>query len=230
MYSSNSKVKFTVIIAAAGSGKRMNLETKKQFLEYNNRPLYITSVEVCEKCDLVDEIIIVTSPDDVALVQEHLKKFNIKKVKEVVPGGKERQDSIYNGLLKCSGGIVAVQDGARPFLQESYLSEGYQILMQNRKIDGLVVAVPVKDTIKVVSPTGEIFSTPNRNALYQAQTPQIFRYETLLQGYKSAYEEGYLGSDDSSLVERLGKEVKIMLGSYSNIKITTQEDLEFINL
>ena len=155
--------------------------------------------------------------------------MQIKKVKKVVCGGAERQDSIYNALMQCEEGIIAVQDGARPFLEEKYFEEGLNTLLKDKDLSGVVVGVKVKDTIKkVYKNTMEIESTPVRETLFLAQTPQIFKSEILKEAYELAKRNSYYGTDDASLVEELGKKVSIIQGSYDNIKITTIEDLKYL--
>lgn len=232
MYYSNSKIEkpyYTLIVAAAGSGKRMGLKEKKQFLEFNGKSLYLNAVLQGEESELIDEIIIVTSSEDVGTIRKECSEAGIKKVKKIVCGGKERQDSIYNALLECCDGIVAVQDGARPFLEKRYLKEGLDLILSNTDLDGVVVGVKVKDTVKkVLKGTLQIEETPQRETLFLAQTPQIFKTEILKKAYEVAKKDGYYGTDDSSLVEKLGGVVRILEGSYENIKITTIEDLKYL--
>lgn len=233
MYCSDFKIEnkpyYTLIVAAAGSGKRMGLEQKKQFLKFRGVSLYLNAVLQGEKSNLIDEIIIVTSKDDIETVKNECSELKIKKVKKVICGGAERQDSIYNALIKCKSGIVAVQDGARPFLEERYFEEGLFSLLKDENLSGVVVGVKVKDTIKkVYENTMEIEDTPVRETLFLAQTPQIFKSEILKEAYELAKKNNYIGTDDSSLVEKLGKKVSIIQGSYDNIKITTIEDLKYL--
>ena len=229
MFSSNSEIRYTLIVAAAGVGKRMGLSYPKQFLEHNGKPLFINVLEIGEKSKLISDIIIVTGKELKEEVKNMCEKFKITKVKEIVEGGKERQDSIYNALKFCDkNSIIAVQDGVRPFFKEKYLEDAFNELKNNPYIDGVVVGVPVKDTIKVVNEEGIIISTPVRSTLVAAQTPQVFRGKILIEAYEKAKEENFLGTDDSSLVEKYGGKVKISLGDYGNIKITTIEDISFL--
>ena len=231
MYCGNSKIekKVTLILAAAGVGKRMGLSYPKQFLEYNNKPLFVTPLEVAESSKIIDNIIIVTNKDNIQLVEDICKKYSITKVKEVVAGGKERQNSIYNALRKDENSdIILVQDGVRPFLKEKYIEKSCELLDNEEDLVGVVVGVPVKDTIKVVNEEGIIISTPVRSTLVAAQTPQVFRGKILIEAYEKAKDENFLGTDDSSLVEKYGGKVKISLGNYGNIKITTIEDISFL--
>lgn len=229
MFSSNSEIRYTLIVAAAGVGKRMGLSYPKQFLEHNGKPLFINVLEIGEKSKLISDIVIVTGKELIKEVKYMCEKFKITKVKEITEGGKERQDSIYNALKFCDkNSIIAVQDGVRPFFKEKYLEDAFNELKNNPHIDGVVVGVPVKDTIKVVNEEGIIISTPVRRALVAAQTPQVFRGKILIEAYEKAKEENFLGTDDSSLVEKYGGKVKISLGDYGNIKITTIEDISFL--
>lgn len=229
MYSSDSEIRYTLIVAAAGIGKRMNLGYPKQFLEYRGKPLFILPLEKAQGTREITDIIVVTGEESVDFVKEQCKKYEITKIKEIIPGGKERQDSIYNAIKLCEDAdIIAVQDGVRPFLKGEYLIEGKRILEENRNIDGVVVGVPVKDTIKIIDRGGNIIATPDRNLLMAAQTPQIFRGHILREAYERAFLDNFLGTDDSSLVERLEKQITFLKGSYENIKITTPEDLKFL--
>lgn len=231
MYCGNSKIdkKVTLILAAAGVGKRMGLSYPKQFLEYKNKPLFVTPLEVAQESNIIDDIILVTNEENIGLVDDICKKYNITKVKEIVAGGKERQNSIYNALKKDKkSDIILVQDGVRPFLKAKYIEKSCELLENEKDLAGVVVGVPVKDTIKVVGIDGEILATPNRSGLIAVHTPQTFRGDILKQAYEQAEKDSFLGTDDSSLVERLNLKVKILIGDYDNIKITTQEDLKFL--
>lgn len=229
MHSSDSEVRYTLVVAAAGIGKRMNLGYPKQFLEYKGKPLFIYPLETAQKSSFITDIVVVTGKESQDYVKEQCEIYGIEKVIQIVEGGAERQNSIYRALQFCKGSsLIAVQDGVRPFLEEKYLSNGKKILDEQKGIDGVVTGVPVKDTIKIVDENGNILSTPPRVSLMAAQTPQIFRGEVLQKAYDLAEEEGFLGTDDSSLVERIGKKVIFSMGSYENIKVTTQEDLKFL--
>ena len=220
-------MKYVYIVAAAGIGKRVGLNYPKQFFEFAGKPVFIHTLQKIDANEYVDEIIVVTKKEDIGKVSDCCKKFNISKLTQVVEGGKERQDSIYNALKHVyEDSIIGVQDGVRPFIEDRYITHSYKELMDNSKIDGVVVAVPTKDTIKIVGKDDIIESTPIRKKLYFAQTPQVFRGRILKKAYDLASQEGYIGTDDSSLVERIGKKVKIIKGSYENFKITTPEDLK----
>lgn len=225
MYSSNFKV--TMIVAAAGVGKRMGLGYPKQFLEYKGKPLFIMPLEVAQNSNIVDEIIVVTNKENVSLVENYCNQYGLSKVVKVTEGGKERQNSIYNALkYDNNSDIILVQDGVRPFLKEKYIEECCRVVAEERL--GAVVGVQVKDTIKVINENFEVVSTPKRADLIAVHTPQAFEGKLLKEAYEIAERENFLGNDDSSLVERIGGKVKIVLGDYDNIKITTQEDLKFL--
>ena len=229
MYSGNIEIKYTLIVAAAGVGKRMGLSYPKQFLQYKGKPLFINVLEVAERSNIVKDIIVVTKEDLIEEVKNLCEQFKIKKVSNVVPGGKERQESIYNALKYCDkNSIIAVQDGVRPFFKERYIEESYKELLNNKEINGVVVGMPVKDTIKVIDENGMIVSTPKRSTLYLAQTPQVFRGKILIEAYEKAEKEEFMGTDDSSLVERYFGKVKLIEGDYENIKITTIDDIKFL--
>lgn len=222
-------MKYYYIVAAAGVGKRMNLGYPKQFLRHKDKEIFIMTLETIESSELVTDIIVVTKEEYIEKVKELIKKYSITKVKYVVAGGKERQDSIYNALEKIEEeAIVGVQDGVRPFIKKEYIEKAYYIAKESG-VDGAVVGVKVKDTIKVVGKNGSIENTPNRDYLIAAQTPQVFRLSTLKRAYGKAKEELFIGTDDSSLVERYGGVIKIVEGDYSNIKITSPEDLRYLD-
>ncbi len=222
-------MKYTFIVAAAGVGKRMGLGYPKQFLEWVGKPVFIHTLEKIEKNNLVTDIVVVTGEEYIGTVEDYCRKYAITKLKCVVAGGKERQDSIYNALQECrDSDLIGVQDGVRPFVEERFIEDAWKVLSEDDSIQGTVVGVPVKDTIKVVDEDGIILSTPQRSTLAAAQTPQVFRGEVLVAAYEKARSEGYLGTEDSSLVEYMGVRVKMVEVSYGNIKITTKEDLKYL--
>lgn len=225
-------MKYLYIVAAAGSGKRMGLDKPKQFLEFGGEPIFIKTLKIIEKAPIVTEIIVVTGEEHIKTVKNYCKEFGITKLNNVISGGKERQDSIYNALKNIKNPeeyIIAVQDGVRPFISEKFINEAFDEILNNKDLDGIVIGMPVKDTVKVVDGNGYIIDTPERKTLVLAQTPQVFRGEILKNAYEKAQEESFVGTDDSSLIEKIGGRVKIIEGSYDNIKITTIEDLLYFN-
>lgn len=215
----------SVIVAAAGMSNRMRSSINKQFIAINNKAVLAHTLEKFEKCKYVDEIIVVAKEDEIDYCKrEIVKRYNFKKVTKVVRGGKERQDSVYNGLLaldeRCN--IVLTHDGARPFVKVKNIEDG---IIGVTKYDACIIGVPVKDTIKIVDTLDNVENTPDRSYIWAAQTPQCFWKDILLKAYKKAIEDGFVGTDDGMLVERLEINVKMIEGSYENIKITTPEDL-----
>ncbi len=218
-------LKTSVIIAAAGRGKRMGRDYNKQYIFLKDKPIVAHTIKIFENINLIDEIILVVGKGEIDLVRKDIiYKYNFKKVASIVEGGAERQDSVYNGLravnTDCS--IVLIHDGARPFVTGNIIEKGIGIA---KDVGACVVAVRVKDTIKIVNKNMEVDYTPNRDTLWAVQTPQIFRYQLLLKAYEKLQIDNIKVTDDSMLVEKSGHIVKIIEGSYENIKITTPEDL-----
>ena len=214
----------TAVIVAAGKGKRMGTEISKQFLPLRGKEILTHTVEKFEAAKHIRDIILVTGQDSLQDVRDMVQEYNWKKVVSVVAGGKERQDSVWNGLQAVSADteIVLIHDGVRPFVTEEILNDSIETAME---MGGCVAGVPAKDTIKVCSEENIAVATPDRSTLWQIQTPQTFRKELILQAYAQAKEDGFTGTDDASLAEHSGYPVKVIMGSYRNIKITTREDL-----
>lgn len=230
MYSSNSEIKkkVTFILAAAGQGKRMNLNSPKQFLDYKGEPLFYSSLKIAFDNKYIDDIIIVTNKENLNFMVKYCQDKNLfSKVKYIVEGGSERQYSIYNAIKKIENtDIVIIQDAARPFLKDKYIEESLKIL--DNTCDGAIIAVKCKDTIKVIDENGIIVETPNRNNLIAVHTPQTFKFEILKKAHQIAKEKNILATDDASLVENISGRIKFIHGDYDNIKITVQEDLKYL--
>lgn len=176
--------------------------------------------------DKIKSIVLVTGADDLDYTREEIiKRYKFKKIR-LVEGGKERQDSVYNGLRELSPqtDIVVIHDGVRPFVPVNIIEKS---ITAAAKYKAVGVAVPVKDTIKVVDKNHTIKNTPDRKTLWAMQTPQSFTYDIIMRAYEKAMRDGFYGTDDTVLVERLGLPVKIIEGAYENIKITTPEDIVF---
>lgn len=217
-------MKTVAVIVAAGTGKRIEGQLPKQFLTLGDKPILAHAIEKFESCKMIDEIILVVPEDYMGYCsQAVVDKFSFKKINKIVNGGKERQDSVYLGLKACSGGtsIVAIHDGVRPFIPSDKISESVRLCRTKKAV---VLAVSPKDTIKRVA-DGSVVTTLDRNKLCLVQTPQVFEYNLILDAHQKAKEDGFVGTDDSALVERLGHRVTILEGDYQNIKITTAEDL-----
>lgn len=214
-----------VVIAAAGKGSRMESSTNKQYMLLNGRPVLSYSLEFFERHPLVKDIVVVCAPEDIEYCQQEIvKRFKYYKVTAVVPGGQERQDSVWAGLQQLAPDteLVAVHDGARPLLSAELLS---RLLTEAEEWGAAIPGIPSKDTVKLGDRDGFVRQTLDRNAVYAIQTPQVFNYSELQTAYKEAREEGFAGTDDASLFERYIGRVKIVAGDYNNIKITTPEDM-----
>jgi 2-C-methyl-D-erythritol 4-phosphate cytidylyltransferase len=215
----------TVLIPAAGTGSRMGSATNKQYLILADRPILAHTLALFDSHPVVDHIYVISPSEEIARYRtDVVELYGFTKIRNLIPGGAERQDSVRNGLLSCGAAdddIILIHDGVRPFFPASFIE---QVVTVAARIGGCVVGVPVKDTIKKVE-HGLIQNTPDRHCLWQAQTPQAFRYELIREAHEQALRDGYRGTDDASLVERLGLPVAMLEGSYRNIKITTPEDL-----
>lgn len=219
-------MKVIVLIPAAGMGKRMAAGINKQYLLLNGIPIVAHTIMAFEQSPLVDEIYVISPEEEIPYCREHVvNAFNFKKVRTIVPGGSERQHSVLNGLRAIESpsddDVVLIHDGVRPFVSPEIIKKSIDAAQLG---SGALVAVPAKDTIKMVI-DGFIRETPPRESLWQAQTPQSFRYGIIRAAHEKAAAEGYLGTDDASLIERNGGLVRVVTGDYRNIKITTPEDL-----
>ncbi|MBL4950959.1 2-C-methyl-D-erythritol 4-phosphate cytidylyltransferase [Neobacillus sp. OS1-32] len=215
---------YQVIIPAAGQGKRMGAGKNKLLLELDGIPVLIHTLRVFEADDACAGIILAVHPQDESEIKALIEQYQLTKVCGFAPGGKERQDSIFNALKTVeTDGIILVHDGARPFIQ----IEQIQLLTElAAKTGAAIIAVPAKDTMKKVK-NGVVEATVDRSSLWAVQTPQAFRVSLLKEAYEKADKECFIGTDDASLVERLGQCVAIVEGDYDNIKLTTMEDLYF---
>lgn len=215
-----------VVIVAAGSGSRMKRDINKQFIKLDGKEIIAYTIEKFYKSEDIDDIVIVIKENEEKyFIENIINKYGFDNIK-IAYGGKERQDSVYNGIKKLNNNceIVLIHDGARPFVNENIIKNSIKEAKENNAV---VVGVPVKDTIKVVDSNGNIVDTPNRSLLWSVQTPQSFKYEIITKAYEYAYSNDYYGTDDAMLVEHIGYNVKMIEGSYDNIKITTEEDLHF---
>ena len=217
------KEKVIAIVPGAGLGKRFGPDTNKPFHALAGKPLIVWTLEVFESMDEVHEVIPVLKESDMETGIEMLERYGLSKVKRIAPGGKERQDSVYNALklIKDSDDLVLIHDGARPLIDSGIVRTA---LHNIPGFDGVVVGVPVKDTIKEVAES-VVKRTLKRDTLWAVQTPQVFIQKTLVKAYHAAMEEKFYSTDDAALLERSGGKVKIVMGSYSNIKVTTPEDI-----
>ena len=239
--------KISAIIVAAGTGKRMNSTVKKQYMEIASQPVLSLTLKAFEASD-VDEIVVVTGEDEIPYVREQIvERYCFKKVVAICRGGKERCDSVYEGLkqiIKRSElGYVLIHDGVRPLITPKLINS---CIKSVRKYDACIPGVPEKDTVKEADENMDVLRTPDRKKMYRIQTPQCFSLPLIKEAFEKYYNlnsaedgDGQDGSnanckndsgsitDDAMLVEKFtGHKVKIIEGDYKNIKITTPDDLE----
>lgn len=219
------KIVTRAIIPAAGMGRRMKTMINKPYLNLKGKPILAHTLDVFEGCDMIAEIILVINKNEFNLCQEEiLTSYKFKKVR-LIEGGETRQESVYQGLQALdekTTDLVMVHDGARPLLKESIIRAS---ILETSKCKATTVGVASKNTIKVINKDGIVDYTPNRDRLIEIQTPQTFAIQLLRKAHQKARDEGIMGTDDAFLVEALSYPIKIVSGDYSNIKITTPEDL-----
>lgn len=225
------KCRCGAVVLAAGSGKRMHSDIKKQFLLIQDKPVIYYSLQTFQQ-SFIDEIALVVSEEDRDYCKKNIvDQYGFSKVKYIEAGGKERYHSVAAGLACLTDcDYIFIHDGARPMITEEILERAYECVKEN---DACVVGMPVKDTIKIADKNGFIHQTPDRNLVWMIQTPQVFEstlikeaYSRLLAQEEDLKEQGIHITDDAMVVETLMKHpVKLVEGSYENIKITTPEDL-----
>jgi len=213
------------IVPAAGVGKRMGGEIPKQFLPLNNKPVILHTLLALESSSLINEIYIVAGENfESFLSRETLIKSGVSKLRGIVSGGKERQDSVYNGLVAIPAAeddMVLIHDGVRPFVTNRIIAD---CIKEATRKGGAIAAIPISDTIKMVA-NGEIGEGIDRSLYLRLQTPQCFVYKTLRNAHQQARKNNVLFTDDSSAIKAAGGTVGVVQGDESNIKITTQSDL-----
>jgi 2-C-methyl-D-erythritol 4-phosphate cytidylyltransferase len=215
----------SAVIVAAGRGVRMQNVTRKQYLQVVGRPVLVHTLLKFDVCPLIDHICLVVPDDDLDFCRHRLLAGGpIKKTVQFVAGGRYRQQSVYNGLksLDHKNGLVAIHDGVRPLVDPLLITA---CIRAAETSGACAPGIPADDTIKRVSGEGTIEGTVERKGLWLIQTPQVFRYAVITEAHDRALRDGYVGTDDASLVERLGFPVTLISGSKSNIKVTTAEDL-----
>lgn len=217
----------TAIVLAAGQGKRMHSKVQKQFLEIQGYPVLYYSLRCFQESPLIQDIILVTGEESISYCKEEIvQKYGFTKVSAVIPGGKERYDSVYAGLCECRDcEYVLIHDGARPFVTEEILKRGLQKV---KETGACVIGMPSKDTVKLSDEEGYVKETPNRKCVWTIQTPQIFLYSLIREAHDSIRQKDMSKiTDDAMVVEQeTGAKVALAEGSYQNIKITTPEDLD----
>ncbi len=227
--------RYAAIVLSAGKGKRMNSEIAKQYLMLEGQPVLCYSLQVFQQSQRVEQIILVTGREDMEYCRKEIvERYGLTKVSRIVPGGKERYHSVFCGLMELAEAqnppdYVMIHDGARPFVDLEMIERCAKAVEQNQ---ACVVGMPVKDTIKIADEQQFAAETPKRNLVWQIQTPQVFSFSLIYQAYRELLEMERGGNsvsvtDDAMVVETvMKKRVRLVEGSYKNIKITTPEDLE----
>lgn len=215
-----------VLIPAAGSGKRIGGETPKQFLQLHDKPILARTLEKFQASPAIQEIIVAAPDEFHGNVREIAERYAITKLAKIVAGGEQRQHSVWNALKAANkdAEIVVVHDGVRPFVTTNDIQN---VIGSAKKHGAAILAVRVKDTIKLSDEQEFVLNTLDREYLWSVQTPQAFKRDILFGAMQQAMEEHFTGTDEASVVENYGVDVKIIEGSYTNIKITTKEDLVF---
>lgn len=217
----------TSVIVAAGKGERMETKEGKQFLELNRNPILSYSLLAFEQANKIDAVVLVVNESDIEKAQKLAKELSISKLCEVTAGGAERQDSVFFGLTASPAEteIVVIHDGARPLVTPKLIDRAVEALDG----DGLVTALPVKDTIKKVS--GDFVETTfKREELVAAQTPQVFKSKPLIEAHNIARTFDFYATDDAALMEKQKYKIKVIPGDEDNIKITTPQDLDLAEI
>lgn len=222
--------KCTAVVLAAGSGRRMGTAVQKQYLELEGKPVLYYCLNVFQRSQYIDEIILVTGKNEIAYCREKIvERYGFDKVVQITAGGKERYESVYCGLQYVEEGIAFIHDGARPFVDEKMLERAYECVLKDQ---ACVVGMPVKDTIKIADQEQYAVDTPERAYVWQVQTPQVFDAKLVRDAYEKLIQSGWdKATDDAMVVEKMtAHPVRLVSGSYENIKITTPEDLEIAGL
>ena len=213
----------SAIILAGGRGKRMESNVSKQFICINDKPIIYYTLKRFIDCKLIDKVVLVLPKDEIEYCKsEILEKYSLN-VDCIVEGGSERQDSVYNGLKAVENtDVVLIHDGARPFVSEKIIEEG---INNAKKYGAAAPGVMPKDTIKVKDNSSFSIDTPDRSTLVAVQTPQVFNYDLILECHEKVKNEGKIVTDDTMVAEMYGNKVYLYNGEYTNIKVTTPEDL-----
>lgn len=235
----NEKKHCTAVVLSAGQGKRMGASIQKQYMELYERPIIYYSLKVFQDSEIIDNIVLVVGKGQESYVRRDIvERYGITKVKAIVPGGRERYDSVWQGLKAISRGMMSeeenvlaadgyvfIHDGARPFVDEPMLRRGYEVV---ERYGACVAGMPSKDTVKLVDDETFAKETPEREFVWVVQTPQIFDTSLIMEAYSKLMQEDNIKvTDDAMVVEQMtNTPVKLFEGSYENIKITTPEDLD----
>lgn len=218
-------MKTVAVVPAAGFGVRFKKKTPKPLVLLDSYPILIHTLKILSVNRLIDSIILVINRNYLDRYRKIVKQYKLKKVRYIIAGGATRTQSVKNGLkvLDKDADLVLIHDGVRPFIDSKIISDSIKTA---KRYGAAIVAVPVKSTIKKISPPNLLVKgTLNRNILWEVQTPQVFKKDLIIKAYQKA--KNLKAYDDASLVEKMGKKVKVVFGSYKNIKITTPEDYLF---
>lgn len=216
-------MKTCAIIPSGGIGSRFNSPIPKQYVKVLGKELIVHTLEVFQNCSKIDEIIIPASESYFNFLNQIKDKYNFSKISKIIKGGKERQDSVYNGLISKNfnaDDLIIVHDAARPLLSKLLLERA---LLQAERFDSVVVAIKARDTL--LKATDNVTDYIDRKDVYYAQTPQIFRYYILKEAFEYAISNNFIGTDESMLVKNVNYDIKIVDGEFQNFKITTESDL-----
>ncbi len=213
-------MKTSAVIVAAGSGSRMGAGYNKVYMPLCGEPVLRHTLRAFAKSGVCDEVVIVTGKEYFERAKEAADGLGIEY--KLAEGGETRQHSVINGIKEASGELVAVHDGARALITPELIKE---VINEAEKYGGAALGVTAKDTIKVADKDGFITATVERNSAYQIQTPQVFMKDALIKAHENALSDGFTATDDCAVMERVGAKIKIVNGSYENIKLTTVEDM-----
>lgn len=222
--------KIGVVLPAAGKGERMGSRQRKQFLKIDGKPIILRTMEIFQAATEVDLIVVAADTESIGYIDTLKQKHRLSKVCSIIQGGAERQDSVWNGLKELAPmnvDLVLIHDAVRPFITQNLI---HSVLIDALKYDAAITALSLKDTVKHSREQNFIEGTYDRKLIWLAQTPQAFRFSLIYDAYEKAFSDNFYSTDDASLVERLGKKVRIVEGFSENIKITTPDDLELAEL
>ena len=218
-------MKTIAVIPAGGKGIRSGIAAPKQYLKFNDKELIVYTLDIFQKNEMIDEIIISAAGDYINLLNDLKVKYNFSKISQVVEGGDTRQDSVYSALKALTDvsndDLIAVHDAARPLLPQEVLTDAVEMAKQK---GNSLVCIKAKDTL--IKGDEVVESYLDRDEVYYVQTPQIFAYSVLMKAMKNAYENNFIGTDESMLVRQIGEKVNIVEGSVYNFKVTTADDIE----
>lgn len=218
-------MKTVAIIPAGGVGRRMGTGIPKQYISLAGIPILARTLQVFQQSPVIDEVFIAVPDSDISEVRLTIvERYGLTKVRLILPGGSERQDSVYNALQHASDeyGIIVIHDGVRPFVSVDLIGRA---VAAAGEFGAITVGIPVKDTVKEVSAEGGVNKTVTREGLWLTQTPQAFLRPIIIAAYRKAAADGFYGTDDASLVERMDIPVRMIPGESDNIKVTTPDDV-----